>query len=148
MKKFTFSLNTIKGYKEKLLENIKIEYSAILAAVSNQERLIEGMEETGRLVNSELNEKNSKGITPYELMNYQRYLKVLNNDIKLEYEKLARLNEAEEAKKDELIEMKKEAASFEKLEEKRLKEYNALERKENEIFIEEFVGNQKYAARP
>ena len=81
-------------------------------------------------------------------MNYSRYIKVLQYNIKLEYEKLAKLREAEEKKREELVEMKKETASFEKLEEKRLEEYNYLARKEQEVFIEEFVSNKKYAAAP
>jgi flagellar FliJ protein len=147
MKKFVFSLDAIKNYKEKQLDNIKMEYAAILAAIDAQHKLIEGLEETERVVNSELNEKNSNGIAPHELMNYSRYLKVLQSEIKREYEKLKRMYDAEAKKKDELIEMKKETASFEKLEEKRLEEYNAAERKEHELFIEEFVGYKKYAVK-
>lgn len=147
MKKFTFSLNTVKGYKDKLLGNLKIEHAAIKAKISKQKELISGMEEAERLVNCELNEKNSRGIAPHELMNYQRYLKVLQNDIKIEYENLAKLQRDEEEKRAELLEMKKETASFEKLEEKRLGEYNAMARKEGELFIEEFVSNKKYATR-
>ena len=147
MKKFTFSLNTVKEYKEKLLDNLKAEQSIILVAVENQKELIKEMEGTENLVNIELNEKNSKGITPYELMNYQRYIKVLQSDIRKEHEKLARLEIAAEEKRKELVEMKKETTSFEKLEEKKLKEYNAQVRKVDEIFIEEFVSNQKYAVR-
>ena len=147
MKKFNFSLRAVKEYKEKLLDNIKLEHAAILLAISKQEKLIRGMEETETLVNKELNEKNSKGIAPYELTNYQRYIKVLQNDIRLEYENLYKLNKAEEEKREELLEMKKEAASFEKLEERKLKEYNTLVQKTHELFVEEFVVSQKYAKR-
>jgi len=147
MKKFTFSLEAVKEYKEKLLDNVVLEHATILAAIAEQENLIKKLEETGRLVNEELNEKNRNGITPYELMNYQRYMKVLQDDIRIEYEKLAKLNLAEEAKREEVIEMKKETASFEKLEEKKLKEYNKLVQKKEELFIEEFVVSKKYARR-
>jgi flagellar FliJ protein len=147
MKKFHFSLAAVKEYKEKLLDNLKLEHSTILAAIAEQEKLIQGMEETERLVNEELNEKNRKGITPYELMNYQRYIKVLQDDIRLEYEKLAKLKKAEEEKREEVIEMKKETASFEKLEEKKLKEYNSVVQKSQELFVEEFVVSKKYARR-
>ena len=143
MKKFTFALNVIKEYKEKLLENLKVEQTAILAAIAEQKKLISEMEETERLVNLELNEKNSKGIAPYELVNYKRYLKVLQNDIDTEYANLEKLKIAEEKKRIEILEMKKETTSFEKLEEKKLEEYNFLAQKENELFIEEFVSNQK-----
>ena len=91
MKKFTFALDVVKDYKEKLLDNLKVEQAAILAAILEQKKLIRQMEETERLVNEELNEKNSNGIAPHELVNYKRYLRVLQNDINIEYEKLKKL---------------------------------------------------------
>jgi len=145
MKKFTFSLNVVKEYKEKLLDNLKAEQAVILSAIEDQKKLIAAMEETERLVNAEVNEKNSKGIAPHELLNYKRYLRVLQNDIDKEYEKLEELNEAAEQKRIEIMEMKKETTILEKLEEKKLEEYNDSERKEQELFIEEFVSNQKYS---
>lgn len=147
MKKFDFSLRAVKEYKEKLLENLVLEHSVILAAIAEQKKLIQGMEDTEKLVNDELNEKNRKGITPYELMNYQRYIKALQNDIRLEYEKLGKLEKAEEKKREEVIEMKKETSSLEKLEEKKIKEYNSIVQKAEELFVEEFVVNKKYARR-
>ena len=147
MKKFSFSLNAVKDYKEKMLENIKIEHAALMESVAMQEQLIQGMEETEHIVCLELNEKNSKGIAPYELVNYQRYLRVLQNDIMTECEKLGRLHRMEEAKREELIELKKETASFEKLEEKKLKEYDNKARKEQEAFIEEFISNKNFSGK-
>ena len=145
MKKFKFSLEVVKEYKEKLLDNLKIEQATILAAIAEQKALIAQMEETERLVNTELNEKNSTGITPHELINYKRYLRVLQNDISLEYEKLEKLEIAAEEKRIEILEMKKETTSLEKLEKKKKEVYNIMARKEQELFIEEFVGNQKYS---
>jgi len=145
MKKFIFSLAVVKEYKEKLLDNLKAEQAVILAAIDAQKKLIAEMEATEKFVNDELNERNSKGISPHEFANYKRYIRVLQNDIALEYEKLEELNEQAEKKRIEIMEMKKETTSLEKLEEKKLKEYNVLERKEQELFIEEFVSNQKYA---
>jgi flagellar FliJ protein len=145
MKKFRFTLDVVKLYKEKLLDNLKIEQAAILAAIAEQKKLIAQMEETERLVNSELNEKNSNGIAPHEHVNYKRYLRVLANDINEEYEKLKKLEIAAEEKRIEIMEMKKETTALEKLEKKKIEEYNVMVRKEQELFIEEFVGNQKYS---
>jgi len=147
MKKFTFSLETVKNYKESLLDNLKLEHAAILAEVAAQKKLIGGMEETEKLVNSELNDRNSRGIASHEHANYRRYLKVLENDIKLEYEKLFALEKKEDDKRKEVVEMKKETSTLEKLEEKKLEEYNDLLLKDNELFIEEFVSNQKYVTK-
>ena len=145
MKKFKFSLNVVKEYKEKLLDNLKIEQSAILSAISKQKKLIAQMEETERLINEELNEKNSNGIAPHELINYKRYLRVLQSDINDEYVKLEKLEIAAEEKRIEILEMKKETTSLEKLENKKKEEYNIMVRKEQELFIEEFVSNQQYS---
>jgi len=145
MKRFKFSLDVVKDYKEKLLENLKKEQAAILSSIAKQKRLIAQLEETERLVDGELNEKNIAGIAPHELINYKRYLRVLGNDINREYEKLEKLEIAAEEKRIEILEMKKETTSLEKLEKKKIEEYNTMVRKEQELFIEEFVSNQKYS---
>ena len=147
MKKFSFALKPIKEYKEKLLDTLKLELAAIMVQVAKQENLILEMEENVRRVNGELNEKNSKGITPYELTNYQRYIKVQQSEIRKEYTKLEKLKKDEDDKKHELTEMKKETMSLEKLEEKKVKEYNDMAHKMQEIFVEEFVVSRKYASR-
>jgi len=145
MKKFKFPLDVVKGYKEKLLDNLKIEQAQILAAISSQKKLIAQMEESEMLLNRELNEKNSGGITPHELINYKRYLRVLQNDINDEYERLEKLEITAEEKRREIVEMKKETTSLEKLEIKMKEVYNIMMRKEQDIFIEEFVSNQRYS---
>lgn len=147
MKKFFFSLNSVKEYKDKLLENLKLEHAAILMEIAQQEQVIQALEMEEYQLNEEVNEKNANGITAFELINYQRYLKVLQQDIRSEYDKLANLKKKEMKKREELIEMKKEAASYEKLREKKLQEYHFLETKAQEQFIEEFVSNKKYARR-
>ena len=147
MKKFKFALKPVKEYKEKLLDTLKLELAAIVVQVAKQENLIHEMEENVKQVNNELNEKNSKGITPHELTNYQRYIKVQQNEIRKEYTKLEKLKNDEDEKKYELTEMKKETMSLEKLEEKKVKEYNDMAHKMQEMFVEEFVVSRKYAGR-
>jgi len=147
MKKFSFSLSSVKEYKDSLLENLKLEHAAIMLKIREQEKAIARLIEKKDLLKVELNQKNAIGIAPFELVNYQRYIKVLQNDIEVEHNKLKKLHIKEAEKKEEVIEMKKETASYEKLEEKKLEEYNFLARKSHEQFIEEFVSNKRYAKR-
>ena len=142
MKKFAFSLETVKEYKEQMLENVKVEYGVIMAAVKQKEDDIAALEREKHDLNIELNRKNARGITPLEIAGYQRYLNVLHYNIKQEKRKLEELNRQAEKKKDEVIEKRKETASFDKLKEKRLAEYNQQAMKSQEQFIEEFVVNK------
>ena len=57
-----------------------------------------------------------------------------------------RLKAEEEKKRVEVIAAKTEASSIDRLKDKRKKEYNAAERKAEEIFVEEFVANTSSAA--
>ena len=145
MKKFRFALRTVQNYKESLLENLRLEHAAILAEIARQEQVIAALEREKDLIREELNERNAQGISPFELVNYQRYMRVLQTDIDKKYALLEKTKKAEEAKREELIEMKKETASLEKLKEKKLEEYHHMANKAQEQFIEEFVSYSKYA---
>ena len=146
MKKFHFALSAVQHYKESLLENLKQEYAAILTEIANQEKRIAEREAEKDRLKEELNAKNSAGIAPFELGQYQRYIKVVQNIIEQEILKLKKLQKAENEKQDELIEMKKETASYEMLKERKLREYNFMANKAHEQFIEEFVSHRRHVA--
>lgn len=64
---------------------------------------------------------------------------MLENDIERETAKLAEIRKKEEAKREEVIEAKKETSSLEKLKDKKLELYQKAVQKSEETFIEEFV---------
>lgn len=143
MKKFEYSLARVKQYKDHLLNHSKAEHSVILAAIAKQEKLIETLQQRAKKTNEQLNEKNAKGISPNELIQYQNYLKTLNQQIRGEERKLMELKEQAEAKRLELVEKKKETASLEKLREKKEQEYMEAMKKVDELFMDEFVSNRR-----
>ena len=57
------------------------------------------------------------------------------------------LRKKEEAKRNEVVEAKKETSSIDKLKEKKLDAYNKEVQKEDERFIEEFVATKRAMAK-
>lgn len=147
MKKFNFSLGTVHKFKNQVLDDLKGQHAAAIAAVARQENVIAELKKGIVTLNLELNEKNKQGITILEATGYKRYLKILDNKVKEENKKLDQLKKTEEEKKEQVVEAKKEVASFDKLKERRLKEYNKEVQKKEELFVEEFVANRSFSGR-
>ena len=64
-------------------------------------------------------------------------------EIQRETLRLEALREAEEKKREEVVEAKKETSSIEKLKERKLEDYNKAVLKSDEQFIEEFVSSTR-----
>lgn len=142
MKKFFFSLNTVLDYKERVLETLKGEHARILIKVRECEDEIEALEKECYLCGRELGENRARGITVNEIRTYENYMDALRLKIRRKQEELVRLREAEEKKKEEVVEAKKETSSIDKLKERKIEEYNKQVQKEEEQFIEEFVSTR------
>ncbi|WP_027400168.1 flagellar export protein FliJ [Anaerovorax odorimutans] len=142
MKKFNFSLSTVHKYKNQILDNLKSQHATILAALKDQENILLKLEDKHKNINNEFNSKNKQGLILIEAIGYKRYLKILENKIKEEKDKLNSLKETESEKKTQVIEARKEVASLDKLKEKRLDEYNKALQKKEEQSVEEFVSNR------
>lgn len=142
MKKFYFSLDTVLSYKERVLENLKGEHARILLKVRECEDEIERLEQERYACGKELDAGRMRGMTINEIRTYENYLEALRIKILRKQDELLRLREAEEKKKEEVVEAKKETSSIEKLKEKKLAEYNKQVQKEEEQFIEEFVSTR------
>lgn len=147
MKKFFFSLDTVLGYKEQVLDGLKAEHARILAKVRECEAAIERMEEEHHRCVLEFRECRMNGMKVSGIHTYENYLEALGVRIRKKYEELAKLKEKEEAKRNEVVEAKKETSSIDKLKEKKFKEYESEVQKEEERFIEEFVATKKAMAR-
>lgn len=147
MKKFSFKLEPVLKYKNDRLEMLRNEHAGILRRLRAQEDKIAGLEKERDACEAEFNAKKLSGIIPVEAVNYQNYLNRQNLVIRREYGVLKRIQREDEAKKDEILEAKKESLSIEKLKEINIEEYRKEASKENEMFIEEFVSNSRAAAR-
>lgn len=139
MKQFKFSLDTVLGYKQQVLDALRGEHGAILAQVREQEDLLEEIWERYRACNEEYRERKQTGLTITEATLYQNGLRALELEIQRESDRLEELRKQEEEKRSRVIEAKKETASLEKLKEKKLDLYQKAVQKGEEALIEEFV---------
>ncbi len=121
MKKFKFSLDTVLSYKEQVLDALKGEHAAILVKVREQEDYLDGLWSKYRAYNAEYSQRK----------------------IEQETERLETLRKEEEAKRQEVVEAKKETSSLDKLKEKKLDLYNKSVQKAEEILIDEFVSSAR-----
>ena len=139
MKKFRFSLETVMEYKQQILDSLQTEHGAILAKARRQEALIEELEAAYRHLAQEFNRRKLEGISILDAMKYEQYLRSSERQLEEAYQHLAELQKQEEAKRDEVVEAKKETSSIEKLWEKKLEGYKKAVQKSEEAMIDEFV---------
>ncbi len=139
MKKFQFSLETVLDYKQQVLDALKVEHGAILAQVRRQEEVLAQVEARYASTNKEYREAKMRGLTIADAMSYDMGLRVLEEEIRREIQKLEALRRQEEEKRAQLVESKVEAASIELLKEKKQVSYNQALQKSEEQFIDELV---------
>lgn len=143
MKRFQFSLAKLLRYKEQLLDverGVLAEMNARLNALNGE--LMELQNELKRS-GDELNRKYTEGITAPEIARHKTYLDALMEAIRQKEWEIRLQQQAVDRQTDKLREAKLEISTLEKLRERKLEEYTYLENKQNELFIEEFVGNQR-----
>lgn len=139
MKKFIFSLEKVMDYKNQNLESKKNEHAKAVMLMKEQEATIEALNNKYDSINCEFNEKKQSGITVLEASEYTSFLRTLEYKIKQEILHLEELKKVEEQKRKEVVEMKIETSSLEKLKEKKFEQYQKDVQKSEELFIEEFV---------
>ena len=133
MKKFFFALDTVLSYKEQVLDGLKAEHARILAKVRECERAIEELEQLHRECTAKFREEKMNGIKISEIHTYENYLEALGLKIRQKYEQLEKLQKKEEAKRNEVVEAKKETSSIDKLKEKKRGEYDKEVQKQEEF---------------
>lgn len=143
MKKFKFSLDTVLSYKEQVLDALKGEHAAILVKVREQEDYLEGLWSKYRAYNAEYSQRKIEGMTILDATIYQSGLRHMEDVIQQETERLEALRKEEEAKRQEVVEAKKDTASLDKLKEKKLDLYNKSVQKAEENLIDEFVSSAR-----
>lgn len=141
MKKFAFSLDKVLTYKEQIEHNLRSEYAQIVQKVAREEEKLQVLEQEHAACRMKYEEEKHKGSTIRRLKVYESYLESVLWNIQKTEKLIKRLKSEEEAKREEVIAAKTETSSIDRLKDKRKKEYNAAERKAEEIFVEEFVAN-------
>ena len=146
MKKFKFALDSVLSYKEQVLEALQGEHAVILARVREQEGVLEAAWQEYRDCDDEYRQRKAEGITITDAMIYQNGLRVLEQNIQRETDKLEQLRKQEEAKRQEVVDAKIDTSSIEKLKEKKLDLYNKEVAKGEEVLIDEFVSSARARA--
>ena len=146
MKKFKFSLDTVLSYKQQVLEALQGEHALALAAVREQETLLENLWQQDRDYHAEYRRRAEEGLPLTEALMYHNGLRAAEQEIQRETQRLEELRAEEEKRREKVIEAKKDTSSIEKLREKKLDAYHKAEAKSEEAFIEEFVSTMRVNA--
>lgn len=139
MKKFAFQLETVMNYKNQRLESKRNEHGQAIAKVNKQKEKIAEIVRKYNEFNIEFNEKKRQGISIVQAMEYSSFLQKLDVQLKQEETILAEMKKQEEKKRLEMVEVKIETSTLEKLKEKKFNQYKKDVQKSEELFIEEFI---------
>lgn len=147
MKKFVFALDKVLDYKEQVENSLRSEYAQKMDKVKRQERYIDSLNAEFAGCRNEFEARKKQGCSINLMVSYDGYLNSLRRQIEEERVILSELKADAERKRAEMVEAKVETSSFEKLKEKKLKEYEKESRKKEEQFIDEFVSNSASTGR-
>ena len=141
MKKFNFTLQSLKRYNDQVLSGEKSVLGRLRAELAEQQSQLD--EKTAEYEQSiiKLNSLVSGGTTAMRLSLHKKYVSSLQQDIYRIKAQMAQKREEIEIQLEKVVEATKEVSKLEKLEEKQLEEYRYAAQKEEELRIEEFVSN-------
>jgi len=144
MKKFQFSLDSLKKYNEQVLDgektvlgNLRAQLREMQEQLDERFKLLEYAQDRLRLLLRE-------NITVNRVSVQKRYISSLQQDIYRIKAEIEEKNAEIEIQLEKVVEATKEVSKLEKLEEKQLEEYKQQEQKETEQFIEEFVSSSSF----
>ena len=141
MKQFNYRLETVLAYKTQVLDNLKSEHAVIIQKVNRKQEEIQGLNRELVSYESGFDEVKEKGAAIEDYRLFDMCIGRMEEIIDTEKERLKKLRQEEDAKKQEVVEAKVDTAKFEKLKEKKFQEYQKAVMKADELFIEEFVSN-------
>ncbi len=141
MKKFQFTLQRLKDFREQELDRQK----NILSVLRGELKMIEdSAEELRRKIfaeSADLERVCASGAPAFEISVRKRYIVTLQQEVHFKEAQAVQKQAEIDKQLGVVVEATKDVKTLEKLEEKQLEEYKAAETKENEQFIEEFVSN-------
>lgn len=146
MKKFKFSLDKLKSYREQILKTEENELGRRRKKVIalHEERAM--LELEVEQLNEEFRRRAMNSMTPQEIKISKGYIATLQENIRELGGKILKAQDRVEQQIQVVVEATKEVSSLEKLEEGQLEEYNKVAMKHEEQFIEEFVSNSSFYA--
>ena len=137
MKQFNYRLETVLAYKTQVLDNLKSEHAVIIQKVNRKQEEIQGLNRELVSYESGFDEVKEKGAAIEDYRLFDMCIGRMEEIIDTEKERLKKLRQEEDAKKQEVVEAKVDTSKFEK----KFQEYQKAVMKADELFIEEFVSN-------
>lgn len=141
MKKFQFTLQKLMDFREQELDRQKNTLNALRGELNKIEAAAAELRRKVYAESAELERVCSEGAQAYEISVRKRYIVTLQQEIHARDAQAVQKRQEIDAQLGVVVEATKDVKTLEKLEEKQREEYKALENKENEQFIEEFVSN-------
>lgn len=148
MKQFKYRLETVLDYKTQVLDNLKTEHAVIIQKVNRKQEEIQGLHRELTGFESAFDRAKEEGATIENYRLLDMCIGRMEEIIDEEKERLKVLRRQEEEKKQQVISAKVDTSKFERLKDKKLKEYQKAVAKADELFIEEFVSGNALRARP
>lgn len=144
MKKFKFSLDKLKSYKEQIKKREENTLAALRAEqiekLHEKEELLKELDRR----NAEFIRKSEKGMTAMEMVTEKGFISYILDSIKAKDKEISIMTAKINKQLIVVTEASREVQTLEKLEEKQFDEYKFKERKADEAFIEEYVGNRRH----
>ena len=141
MKRFAYRLETVLDYKTQVLDNLKTEHAAIMQNVNRKQEQIRGLKRELTGYESGFDQIKTEGATIENFRLFDMCIGRMETIIDEEKERLRVLKKQENEKKQEVIEAKVDTSRYEKLKERKLREYQKAVARADETFIEEFVSS-------
>ena len=141
MKQFQYRLDTVLAYKTQVLDNLRTEHAAIIQNVNRKQEEIRNLNKELVSYESDFDRVKEEGASIENYRLFDMCIGRMEEIIDTEKERLKKLRQEEDAKKQEVVEAKVDTSKFEKLKEKKFQEYQKAVMKADELFIEEFVSN-------
>ena len=143
MNKFVFSLQKVLDYKQQILDTKINELAVFQKKLLEIENEMEILDSKFKQTNQEMAVEMQAGLTRNEIQVYKLYLSSLNDKTQVLEKRQKQAAEMIAQKKQEVVAIKSEISGMEKLKEKQAREYSCLERKQQELALEEFISQQR-----
>lgn len=144
MKKFEFTLEKLKNYREQILGKEKNTLGGLRAQLVEIEKKLKLTSKLLALARIELMKMFERGTNSTEIAVHKRYITTLQQEIRQQNKAISDKEREIEKQLQVVVEATQEVSKLEKLEEKQLEDYRYQEQKEDELFIEEFVSNSSF----
>lgn len=141
MKMFNFPLEKVLNFKNQVLDNLQNELAVIQLQLNEVEKILKDLNDKYRLTSDGLLIAYKGDITAKDIHSYKIFLNEIDKQIRLYEQKKEAVKAQFSKKQNEIVNAKIEVSTFEKLKEKQFSQYTLSEKKEQELFIEEFVNN-------